>query len=310
MRAGILAAAALIGLVVPAAAQAAKRWAVVRQNGTLVRGRGVASAARTGPGTYTVTFDTAVGGCGDIANPGDPATGVVADPVVAAVSRRANPRSLSVQTYNEAGGARADEPFHVAVYCGTASPYAVVGRRGALARGGHALSARRIGRGEYGVHFDRDVSGCALTASIGSTGTRPVVAPGAIAVSPGKRPHNAYVTTLDVGGRPAAFPFHVSASCGPSSLRSVVEADGTFVRGRNVATTTRLSTGSYEVIFDRVVSACAYTATVARPSPGFTRRALTITTAARVGNTNGAFVFIHDAAGAVADHAFDIVTRC
>jgi hypothetical protein len=90
----------------------------------------------------------------------------------------------------------------------------------------------------------------------------------------------------------------------------VVEADGTFVRGRNAATTSRLSTGSYEVIFDRDVSACAYTATVARPSPRFTRRALTVTTAARVGDVNGAFVFIHDAAGAAADHAFDIVTRC
>jgi hypothetical protein len=170
VRAAILGAAALVGLVLPSAAQAAKRWAVVRQDGTLVRGRDVAAATRTGPGTYVITFDGSIRTCAYLANPGDPATGVVADPAVAAVSRRANPRSLSVQTYNESSESPADEPFHLFVACGATSPYAVVGRGGSLAHGSHALSARRIRRGEYSVHFDRDISSCVLTATIGSTG--------------------------------------------------------------------------------------------------------------------------------------------
>jgi hypothetical protein len=309
VRVAILAAASLIALVLPASAHAAKRWAVVRPNGTFVRGTSVASASRTGPGAYLVTFDTAVGGCAYVANPGDPGTGAVADPVVAAVSRRANPRTLAVRTYNEAAAAPADEPFHVAVSCG-ASPSAVVGRGGTLARGTHAVSARRLRRGEYGVHFDRDVTGCVLTASIGSTGAMPVAAPGAISVAPGRKPHNAFVTTLGRDGRPDDFPFHLAAACGRSSLRAGVTSDGTVLHGGNVVSANRLSAGSYEVIFDRDVSACAYTATIGRPSPGFTRRSLTITTASRGGNPNGAFVFIHDVSGAVADHAFDVVAHC
>jgi len=310
VRAVILAATAFLGLALPAAAQAAKRWAVVRQNGTLDRGSGVATTTRTAPGSYVVTFDDRIAGCAHIANPGDPAAGAVADPVVAAVSRRANPRSVAVQTYNEAGEFTTDEPFHLAVYCGVGSPYAVVGRGGALAHGSHALSARRIRRGEDALHFDRDVSNCTFTATIGSVGTAPVAAPGEISVAPGAKRHNAFVTTLGGAGVAEDFPFHLSAACGTAPLRAVVQADGTLVRGRNVATTSRLSAGSYEVIFDQDVAACAYTATVGRPSPGFTKRALTITSASRGGNANGAFVFIHHMTGPVADHGFHIVTRC
>ena len=310
MLGAILASAVLAGLGLPPAAQAAKRWAVVRQNGALVRGSGVTTTSRTGPGSFVITFDHSIAGCAAVANPGDPATGTVADPVVAAVSRRANARAVSVQTYHEGGEFNIDEPFHIAVYCGATSPYAVVRKGGALARGAHALSARRIRRGEYGVHFDRDVSSCALTATIGSTGTAEVVAPGMISVAPGRKPHNAFVTTIGGGGQPGDFPFHLAAACGVVPLRGVVTSDGTLVRGRDVLSTTRLSTGSYEVIFDRDVSGCAYTATIGRSSPGFTRNPLTITTAARGGNPDGAFVFIHHMSGAVADHAFHVVARC
>jgi len=310
VRAAVLAVTALAALALPAAAQAAKRWAVVRQNGTLVRGRGVETVTRTGPGAYVVTFGRAIRTCAYVADPGDPGTGVVAAPVVAAVSRRANRRSLSVQTYNEATAVSADEPFHLAVYCGTATPYAVVGRGGVLERGSHALSARRVRRGQYAVHFDRSVSRCGLTATIGSTGAAPVAAPGEISVSPGKKPHNAFVATLGGDGTPANFPFHLAAACGAAPLRAVLKSDGTLAGGRDVAATSRISTGSYEVIFDRDVSRCAYTATVGRPSPGFTTHPLTITTAGRMGNPNGVFVFIHQTAGAVADHAFSVVTRC
>ena len=49
---------------------------------------------------------------------------------------------------------------------------------------------------------------------------------------------------------------------GEMPLFALVANDGQLVRGRGVATTARVSTGSYTVSFDRDVSGCVYTATV------------------------------------------------
>jgi len=311
IRTAIVAGAACVGLALPATAQAAKNWVVVQGNGTFVRGSGVATTARLNLGTYLITFDAKIAGCGFVANPGDTGTGAVADAAVAAVARRAgNPHGLYLQTYNETTHALADEPFHVAVYCGATSRFAVVGKGGALSRGSHALSARRIARGEYSVHFDSDVSNCVLTASVGSTGTTPVTAPGEISVAPGKKPHNVFVATIGASGSLKNFPFHLSAACGTTPFRAVVTSGGTLVRGRKVTMTSHIGPGTYAVIFDQNVSTCAYTATIGSAGAAFSTLPLTVTTATRAGNPNGAFIFIHNAAGAVADHAFHLVTRC
>jgi hypothetical protein len=45
-------------------------------------------------------------------------------------------------------------------------------------------------------------------------------------------------------------------------LFALVASDGQLVRGRGVATTAKVSIGSYTVSFDRDVSGCVYTATV------------------------------------------------
>jgi hypothetical protein len=307
----IVAGAAFIGLALPAAAQAARNWAVVQGNGTFVRGSGVATTTRLSLGTYLITFDARIAGCGFVANPGDPMTGAVADAAVAAVARRAgDPHGLALQTYNETTHALADEPFHVAVYCGPTARFAVVGKGGALSRGSHALSARRIARGEYSVHFDSDVANCAFTASVGSTRTTPVTAPGEISAAPGKKPRNVFVATTGAGGSPRNFPFHLAAACGTTPLRAVVTSGGVPVRGRNLVSSTHLGLGTYEVIFDQDVRQCAYTATVGSPAAAFSTLPLTISTASRAGNADGAFIFIHDAAGAAVDHAFHIVARC
>jgi hypothetical protein len=311
VRTAIVGGAALVGFAVPATAHAAKDWAVVHENGTLVRGSRVAGTTRTGPGSYVVTFADRVAGCGYVANPGDAATGVVADSAVAAVARHAgDPHGVFLETYNETAHALADEPYHVAVYCAPSARFAVVGRGGVLSRGSHALSARRLAKGEYGIHFDSDVSRCAFTASIGSTDTTPRFVPGEIAVAPGRRPHNVFVTTFSAGGRRVSSPFHLAAACGRVPTRAVVKRDGSLVRGRDVSSAAHLATGAYEVIFTHDVSACAYTATIGTAAAGFSRMALTVTTATRLGNPNGAFISIHNLAGAAVDHAFHIVTRC
>jgi hypothetical protein len=47
------------------------------------------------------------------------------------------------------------------------TPWAVVDFDGTLARGFHVTSTSRVGAGDYRVFFDRDVSDCAYTATIG-----------------------------------------------------------------------------------------------------------------------------------------------
>jgi hypothetical protein len=311
VRTAMLAGAALIGLALPATAQAAKHWAVVQGNGTFVRGHGVVSTTRVGLGTYLVTFNVSIRKCAYVANPGDPGTGAVTESAVASVARRAsNPNVLYLQTFNETTHAPFDEPFHVVAYCGSTARFAVVRKGGALARGSHALSARRIVRGEYSVHFDSDVSNCVFTASIGSPGITPVSAPGEISVSPGNKPHNVFVATIGSGGSLKSSSFHLAAACGRVPVRAVVKKDGTFVRGRNVTSSARVGQGAYEVIFTQNVATCSYTATVGSAAAGISTLPLTITTATRAGNPNGAFLFIHNAAGATVDHAFHVVTRC
>jgi hypothetical protein len=49
---------------------------------------------------------------------------------------------------------------------------------------------------------------------------------------------------------------------GEMPLFALVANDGQLVRGRGVATTAKVSIGSYTVSFDRDVSGCVYTATV------------------------------------------------
>jgi hypothetical protein len=307
----VAAGAALIALALPATAQAAKNWVVVQSNGTFVRGNGVASTTRRSAGTYLVTFDTSVSKCGYVATPGDVASGAVPDSAVATVARRTgNPHTVVVRTSNETTGVLADEPFHVSAHCGGASRFAVVGKGGAVSRGSHVVSARRIARGRYSVHFDSDVANCVFTASIGATRTTLVPAPGEISVARGKKPHDVSVATVGPGGSLKSFPFHLAVSCGTAPFRAVVKKDGTFVRGRNVTSTGPVASGRYEVIFTQHVTHCAYLATVGSPTSRISPRPLTITTASRTGDANGVFLFIRDPAGNPVNHAFHLTVRC
>src|SRR5258708_20087632 len=47
---------------------------------------------------------------------------------------------------------------------------------------------------------------------------------------------------------------------------AVVETDGTFVRGRNVARVAHLAPGQYEIVFTSDVSEGVYVATIGRPA--------------------------------------------
>jgi hypothetical protein len=307
----MLAGAALIGLALPATAQAAKNWAVVESDGTLVRSNGVASASRLGLGTYLVRFNANVNTCAYVADPGRTANLSVAVPAVASVTRRTgNKKGVYVQTFNEATHAFVDEPFHLMAYCGTTARFAVVGKGGVIARGAHALSARRITKGEYNVHFDADVSNCVFTASVGSTGTTPLAAPGEISVSRGRKPHNVLVGTIGQSGNLANSSFHLAANCGSVAFRAVIRANGTLSRGAHVASSSNLGSSTYGVVFTQNVTTCAYVATIGTGGSALTTIPLTVTTASLNGVPNGVFVVVRKSDSTLPPHAFHLVVRC
>jgi hypothetical protein len=311
IRTAVFAVVVLIGLVLPVTAQAANHWAVVNANGVLARANGDTHIGHPGTGVYVVRFAADVHGCGYIANPGDPGTGFVSTASTASVSRRAGNRdAVLVQMWDQETGTLSDLPFHLVVYCGATSRFAVVGRGGVIARAKHALSARRVSAGRYSVHFDSDVSNCDFTATIGATRSVPVPSPRAIAVASGARTHNVVVTTIGPSGSPASTPFHLAVSCGTMPLRAVVKADGTLARAPGTTTSQRLVIGQYAVVFPRSVRTCAFIATVGDPGSALSTEPLTITTARRSGNPDAAFISVMQPDGTNFDHAFHIVARC
>ena len=98
--------------------------------------------------------------------------------------------------------------------------WAVVKRDGTLARGRGALSATQFGvsSGTYGVQFDRDVTRCVYTATIGlsavqdsPTGTEP---PGEITVAPLVNvPNGVFVSTHNSAGTTESRGFHLALNC-------------------------------------------------------------------------------------------------
>jgi hypothetical protein len=98
--------------------------------------------------------------------------------------------------------------------------WAVVKSDGTLARGKGAVSATHfgVGNGIYGVRFDRNVTKCVYTATIGLsaiqdtvTGTSP---PGEITVAPlANAPNGVFVTTHNSAGTSENRGFHLALNC-------------------------------------------------------------------------------------------------
>jgi hypothetical protein len=94
---------------------------------------------------------------------------------------------------------------------------------------------------------------------------------------------------------------------------AVVETDGTFVRGRNVARVAHLAPGQYEVVFTSDVSEGVYVASIGRPGIA-TEPAGEIGVALRCCLTGhetnkGVWVDTHDSNGAYADRAFHLIVH-
>ncbi len=91
---------------------------------------------------------------------------------------------------------------------------------------------------------------------------------------------------------------------------AVINSDGTFARGKGVNSSTNLTTGQYEVIFNRNVSRCAFIATVGSSASSGTEPTGEITTVRRVGTANGVFLSTHDSSGAFANRGFHLMVAC
>lgn len=93
-------------------------------------------------------------------------------------------------------------------------------------------------------------------------------------------------------------------------LWAVVKADGTLARGVGVRDVNRLVTGRYEVIFNRNVRQCVYTATIGLPDASGVAAPGEITTASRFRALNGVFIQTTNSSGAQANRSFHLLVNC
>ena len=92
-------------------------------------------------------------------------------------------------------------------------------------------------------------------------------------------------------------------------LWAVVGGDGTLIRQGGAASSAKVATGEYEVVFGGNVTACAYNATIgtgdATEAP-----AGEIGVSHRAGNVSAVAVVTRDSAGAKADRPFHLTVNC
>jgi hypothetical protein len=99
-----------------AVADGMTRFAVVDSNGTLARGRGVSSAARTSQGRYQVIFTRDVRNCAYLATIGGIGAAAPPQGEIATSAVATNVNAVSVRTEGS-GGAAGNRPFHLIVPC-------------------------------------------------------------------------------------------------------------------------------------------------------------------------------------------------
>jgi hypothetical protein len=115
----------------------------------------------------------------------------------------------------------------------------------------------------------------------------------------------------------ASSPTHVIVDLvgvgGPlpvTTMWASINADGTTARGSHtVSSAWLLFTGQYEVIFDRNVTACAFTATIGVSGATSPPVGQAIT-AVRNGTFNGVFVLTTDSAGTASSRPFHVAVNC
>jgi hypothetical protein len=193
-----------------------------------------------------------------------------------------------------------------------AAKWAVVNSAGALVRGSGATAATALSTGTYQVTFNSNMSGCAYIATAGDPGAGAVSGPIEVTVATrAGNPNALFIQTFDqTTGAVSNQPFQVVTHCPTKDLFAVVESTGTLARGNRAISTSHLSTGNYEVIFDKNVNKCAFTASIGTTSTGSIPTPGVITVAGRAGNRAGVFIRIVDRNGNSLDSSFHLSVTC
>ena len=112
-----------------------------------------------------------------------------------------------------------------------------------------------------------------------------------------------------VAGRPSGVSARATV---PQRVFAVVASDGTKTRGKAVASTTRTSTGVYDVRFNRNITQCAWNGTVGVGSTPFggSEPDSSIVVSGRSGTNNGLFVQTFNQSGGATDLPFLVVVIC
>jgi hypothetical protein len=101
-----------------------------------------------------------------------------------------------------------------------------------------------------------------------------------------------------------------SAAQADGVVRQAVISDaGATVRGRGISATAQTGTGQYQVVFDRDVRQCIYSATLGDESasgPGTGQIAVT----SAASNVNGVRVVTRDSTGTQANRSFHLIVSC
>ena len=98
-------------------AAATALWAVVASNGTVPRSKGLgAGSNRSALGSYSVVFNQDVTSCSFVATVGATGASVAPTGVATVAGLTGNANGVYVRTQAN-GGANADRPFHLAVFC-------------------------------------------------------------------------------------------------------------------------------------------------------------------------------------------------
>jgi hypothetical protein len=100
-----------------------------------------------------------------------------------------------------------------------------------------------------------------------------------------------------------------NATTVPARVFAVLNADGTKLRGKAVASTAHVGTGTYDVRFNRNISTCAWTGTIGFGTFSGSTGPSEISVTGRAGTNNGLFVQTF-AGSAAADLPFTVLVVC
>jgi hypothetical protein len=101
-----------------------------------------------------------------------------------------------------------------------------------------------------------------------------------------------------------------SATTVPARVFAVLNSNGTKLRGKAVASTSKIGTGIYDVRFNRNISSCAWTGTVGVGGFGGSTGPAMISVSGRAGTNNGLFVETFNGTATATDLPFTVLVVC